>query len=64
MLQQAEDVAGGQGLRARGGTLIRVLGRVLLLLGATILEPHLHLEGTEKNRETLKMLECDVAGSL
>lgn len=50
LLQQPQDVGGGEGLGSRGGSLLlQVSALVFLLLGAAVLEPDLHLgvEGGE-----------------
>lgn len=43
LLQEAQNVAGRQGLVCGGGALVWILGGVLLLFGPAVLEPHLDL---------------------
>lgn len=44
LLQQPQDVGGGEGLGRRGGCpLLQVSALVFLLFGAAVLEPDLHL---------------------
>lgn len=58
VLQQPQDVGGGEGLGRRGGCpLLQVSALVFLLLGAAVLEPDLHLgaergEGSPRGRGT------------
>lgn len=66
LLQQPQDVAGGQRLIGGGGALVRVLGGVLLLLGPAVLEPHLDLwegrgePGHTHTQETRTIIFCAV----
>ena len=56
LLQQPQDVGGGEGLGGGGGRpLLQVSALVFLLLGAAVLEPDLHLgveqgEGCQRGR--------------
>lgn len=55
LLQEAQDVAGGQRFVGGGGALVGILGGILLLLGPAVLEPNLDLRGHTQCKE-LKLL--------
>lgn len=43
LLQEAQDVTGGQGLVSGGGAFVRILGGVFFLFGPPVLEPNFDL---------------------
>ncbi len=50
LLQEAQDVASSQRLVGGGGTFVWILGGVLFLFGAAVLEPNLHLQRHKEDR--------------